>query len=48
VNNSGGFVQVRSQPEEGTMFRVYLPLADERGAVLGREAGVADVTPTGP
>ncbi|UCC31329.1 MAG: hypothetical protein JSU86_03450, partial [Phycisphaerales bacterium] len=28
VNNAGGFVQVESQPDKGTTFRVYLPTAE--------------------
>lgn len=28
VNNTGGFVQVESQPDKGTTFRVYLPTAE--------------------
>jgi len=28
VSNAGGFVRIRSQPNDGTTFRVYLPVAD--------------------
>jgi PAS domain S-box-containing protein len=41
VKQSGGHVEVYSEPEIGTTFKVYLPAVDERATALkGSEAGI--------
>jgi CheY-like chemotaxis protein len=36
VQQSGGFIEVESEPEQGATFRVYLPVIDEEAGPLSR------------
>ncbi len=38
VTNHGGFIDVTSEPTRGTIFRVYLPVADQPTRVIGLDA----------
>jgi PAS domain S-box-containing protein len=37
VSNHGGFIDVTSKPGQGTAFCIYLPIADQTGAVESKE-----------
>ncbi len=38
VHQNGGWIQVESEPEQGTTFRIHLPATQAREAVSGRAA----------
>lgn len=47
VTHAGGFIEVESQPGQGTAFHIYLPLAGE-AAARGLEAAPSDTGPAAP
>jgi hypothetical protein len=51
VQRSGGFLEVQSQPGEGAIFRVFLPLVErpaDRQTVRATESGIAPAPARGP
>jgi PAS domain S-box-containing protein len=47
VKQSGGHIWVYSEPDQGTVFRIYFPRTEQPAAVTAREPGVGMVSGSG-